>query len=221
MLLAALNEEHGIGSTIKDLKRFLGDPVFLVIDGGSVDRTVKIAQNFGVSILKQLGNGKCNAIAQGIRCTKFFGKYVVIVDADFTYPAEFIPCMIKILDKRPQVGMVCGNRFNDKYVRRGMKNMFFIGNRILSFAHNLLNGVHLDDPLTGLRVVRWDLLRNWRPKSLGFDMEIELNHFVEKQGYAIVEVPIELRPRLGKKKLNVFDGLTIFKRIILESMYPN
>ena len=221
MLLAALNEEHGIGPTIKDLKRFLGDPVFLVIDGRSVDKTVKIAKNFGVTILKQLGNGKCNAITQGIEYTTFSGKYAVIVDADFTYPAEFIPCMIKILDKRPQVGMVCGNRFSDKYVRSGMKNMFFFGNRILSFTHNLLNGVHLDDPLTGLRVVRWDLLRNWRPKSLGFDMEIELNHFVEKQGYTIVEVPIGLRPRLGKKKLKVLDGLTIFKRIILESMYRN
>ena len=52
-------------------------------------------------------------------------------------------------------------------------------------------------------------------------MEVELNHFIEKQGYAIVEVPIGLRPRLGEKKLKVFDGLTIFKRIILESMYRN
>ena len=125
MLLAALNEEHGIGSTVKDLKRFLGDPVFLVIDGRSVDKTVKIAKNFGVTILKQLGNGKCNAITQGIECKNFSGKYAIIIDADFTYPAKFIPYMVKILDKRPQVGMVCGNRFNDKYVRSGMKNMFF------------------------------------------------------------------------------------------------
>ncbi len=70
--------------------------------------------------------------------------------------------------------------------------------------------------LSGLRVVRWDLLKNWTPKSSGFDIEVELNHFIEKQGYEIVEVPISLRPRLGKKKLNVFDGLTIFKRIIME-----
>ena len=35
-------------------------------------------------------------------------------------------------------------------------------------------------------------------------MEVELNHFIEKQGYAIVEVPIGLRPRLGKKKAKSF-----------------
>lgn len=218
MLLAALNEEHGIGPTIKDLKQYLVNPAILVIDGRSVDRTVKIAQRFDIAVLRQQGTGKGNAIAQGIRHTSFSGDYAVIIDADFTYPAEFIPHLVEVLDSRPEVGMVCGSRFNDEYVMSDMKSMFFIGNRILSFTHNLLNGVKLNDPLSGLRVVRWNLLRNWCPNSLGFDMEVELNHFVEKQGYSIVEVPIRFRPRLGKKKLDVFDGLTILKRIILESI---
>ena len=216
VLLVALNEEHGIGSTIKDLKRFLVDSVFLVLDGRSVDKTVEIAKEFGVKVIMQLGCGKGDAVAQGISSVDFFGKYVVMVDADFTYPAKFIPYMLKILEKNFKVGMVCGNRFNDKYYPKGMNKTFFVGNRILAFIHNLLNRVRLNDPLSGLRVVRWDLLKNWTPKSLGFDIEVELNHFIEKQGYEIVEVPISFRPRLGKKKLNVFDGLTILKRIIME-----
>jgi len=98
-----------------------------------------------------------------------------------------------------------------------MKKIFFLGNKILASFHNFFNGVHLDDPLSGLRVIRWDILRNWRPKSLGFDIEVELNHFIESQRLKIVEVPIELRPRLGEKKLNIFDGLLILKRIITET----
>ena len=73
------------------------------------------------------------------------------------------------------------------------------------------------DPLTGLRVIRWDIIKKWRPKSKGFDIEVELNHFIEKQGYNIIEIPIGLRPRLGEKKLNILDGLTILKRIIIET----
>jgi len=218
VLLAALNEEHGIGPTIKDLKHFLIDSDFLVVDGRSVDKTVKISERFGVTVLRQLGTGKGNAIAQGIRSTDFSGKYVVLVDSDYTYPAEFIPDMVKILDNNSEVGMVCGERFNAKYVSKGVNKLFFIGNKFLSFSHQILNGIQLNDPLTGLRVIRWDLLRNWTPKSSGFDIEIELNHFIEKKGYKIVEVPISLRPRLGKKKLSVFDGLIILKRIIMQSI---
>ena len=194
------------------------DPDFLVVDGKSIDETVKIAERFGVKVLKQLGSGKGNAIAQGIRSTDFSGKYVVLIDSDYTYPAEFIPDMVKILEKNSKVGMVCGKRFNDKYVSKSMKKLFFIGNKFLSFTDQILNGIQLNDPLTGLRVIRWNLVRNWTPKSSGFDIEVELNHFIEKQRYKIVEVPISFRPRLGKKKLNVFDGLIILKRILIDSI---
>jgi len=41
---------------------------------------------------------------------------------------------------------------------------------------NLLNGVALVDPLTGLRLIRSSILKGWKVKSKGFDVEVELNH---------------------------------------------
>ena len=217
--MAALNEEQGIGPTIEEVNRFLDNPAFLVIDGKSKDRTIQIAESCDAKILEQKGKGKGDAVCFGIEHADFNGKYAVMIDSDFTYPAEFIPEMIRILDKNPDVGMVCGNRFNNKYKMEGMETKFYIGNQILAFTHNFFNGVHLQYPLTGLRVMRWDVLKKWRPKSTGFDIEVELNHFIERQGYKIIEIPIGLRRRLGKKKLNILDGLTIFRRIILETGY--
>ena len=75
-----------------------------------------------------------------------------------------------------------------------MPNVFHLGNKFLSFTHSLLN-----DPLTGLRVVRQEIVNNWHPKSKGFDIEVELNHLMENKGYRIVEIPIEYRARLGEK----------------------
>ena len=46
-------------------------------------------------------------------------------------------------------------------------------NRILAFLHRIINGVDLDDPFTGLRLVRFELLQRWKLKSLGFDVEAE------------------------------------------------
>ena len=114
--------------------------------------------------------------------------------------------------------MVCGNRFSKKTEGRAFRGRFMFGNKLLAFAHGLLNGIDLQDPLTGLRVLRADILRKWNIKSKGFDIEVELNHQVYKQGFETIEVPIEYRKQLGEKKLKMKHGATILKRILFESL---
>jgi glycosyltransferase involved in cell wall biosynthesis len=218
-IVAALNEEEGIGLTIAELRRYLGEPWVLVVDGKSRDRTVEVAKNLDADVMFQDDKGKGDAIASAIRHVNVDVDYVVLTDADYTYPAEYIPRMISTLEENPKVGMVCGNRFNMHFRLDKMHNVFYMGNRLLAFTHNILNGVAMHDPLTGLRVVRWKILKSWRPKSKGFDVEVELNHQVERQGYGIVEIPIPYRPRLGEKKLKLQHGVTILKRILLETTY--
>jgi dolichol-phosphate hexosyltransferase len=145
-------------------------------------------------------------------------NYVVITDADYTYPAEYLPEMIQILEQMPEVGMVCGNRFNNKPQGNAFQGRFTLGNKLLAFAHSFLNGVKLQDPLTGLRVIRAEILRNWVIKSKGFDIEVEMNRQIGKQGFETVEVPIGYRERLGEKKLKMKDGATILRRILYESL---
>jgi len=218
-IIAALNEEEGIGLTIEELRQYLDNPRVLVVDGKSVDRTVEIAKDLDAEVILQKGTGKGDALACAIREVNSDLDYVVLTDADYTYPAMFVPKMIRILDENPKIGMVCGNRFNSHMDVNAMRNMFYFGNRLLAFSHNLLNGVALRDPLTGLRVIRWGLLRSWVPRSKGFDIEVELNHHVERQGYGIREIDIPYRPRLGEKKLKLRHGVTIIRRILLESTY--
>jgi glycosyltransferase involved in cell wall biosynthesis len=216
-IVAALNEEEGIGLTIAELRQHLENPRVLVVDGHSVDRTVEVAKGLDADIVFQEGKGKGDAIAEGIRHVDGDVDYVVFTDADYTYPAGYLPRMMRILDENPSVGMVCGNRFNHHLNARAMRDAFHFGNRLIAFTHNLLNGVQLRDPLTGLRVVRSEIVRNWSPRSKGFDVEVELNHHVERQGYGIREVDISYRPRLGEKKLKLKHGVTIMRRILAES----
>ena len=219
VIIAAVNEQEGIGPTISEVRHALDNPSFLVVDGRSLDKTTKIAESTGAKVICQKGSGKGDAILAAI---KHLGAsdptYVAFTDADFTYPAEYLSGMMEILEKNPSVGMVCGNRFNDHFHLRGMTNTFYVGNRFLAFTHNLLNGVDMRDPLTGLRVLRWKILKSWRPRSKGFDVEVELNHHVERMGYEIVEIPIHYRSRLGEKKLKLRHGFTILRRIISESL---
>jgi dolichol-phosphate hexosyltransferase len=217
VIIAALNEEEGIGLTLKEISQKICPNQVLVVDGHSHDRTVQIAKDLGAHILFQDGAGKGDAIAKAVSYIDSFVEYVIVTDADFTYPAEYIPEMIELLEKDPSVGMVCGNRFNDFAEEKALHNLFYFGNKLLAYSHTLLNGIDLEDPLTGLRVVRAEILRDWHVKSKGFDIEVELNSQVERKGFKIVEVPIRYRKRLGEKKLKVSHGATILKRILLES----
>jgi glycosyltransferase involved in cell wall biosynthesis len=217
VIIAALNEEEGIGLTLAEISRKISPNQVLVVDGHSDDRTVEIAKDLGAHILFQDGIGKGDAIAKAVRYKGSHVDCVVVTDADFTYPAGHIPGMMKILENHPKVGMVCGNRFNGYAEEKALHNLFQFGNKLLAFSHNLFNGVNLQDPLTGLRVIRAEILKNWRLKSKGFDVEVELNSEIARRGFGIIEVPIKYRKRLGEKKLKVTDGATIFKRILLES----
>ena len=219
VVVAALNEEEGIGSTIEEIQSFLANSHVVVVDGNSVDRTVEVAKNMGADVSLQKGVGKGDAMFQGIRQVHPNAQYVVFTDADYTYPAEYIPKMVELLDQNPEVGMVIGDRFNGEYnLSKSLRNPFYLGNRLISLAQHVLNGIKLSDPLSGLRVVRVCLVRNWIPKSKGFDVEAELNFFVEREGYQILEVPIDYRSRLGEKKLKIYDGFGILKRIVSESL---
>ena len=219
VIITALNEEEGIGLTIADLHAHLRSSRVLVVDGKSTDQTVEIAKNMGADIIYQDGTGKGDALAKALKYLDLAVDYVVITDADYTYSAEQVPEMIRILEENHVIGMVSGNRFSGDVNPKGLKRMFHFGNRLIAWTHNFLSGFQMDDPLTGLRVVRADILRDWKVKSKGFDIGVELNHQVERRGFDIVEVPINYRPRLGQRKLKVKDGAAILKRIILETTY--
>ena len=221
VIIAALNEEEGIAPTIAELRGILDniEVKFLVVDGNSVDATVEKAKCLGAEIIFQEGSGKGHAVAKAIEHIADTTDYVVFTDADFTYPAKYVPEMIQTLEKNPDIGMVCGNRFSGYSTLKGVHSIFYLGNRLLAFAHYLLNGIQLVDPLTGLRVLRASILRKWKVKSLGFDLEVEFNNYVERSGFRIAEIPIEYRERLGQKKLGAIHGAEILKRMILETTY--
>ncbi|MGD0451422.1 MAG: glycosyltransferase family 2 protein [Candidatus Bathyarchaeia archaeon] len=221
LIIAALNEAPGIGLTIAEMKDTLGEIPVLVVDGKSNDRTVEIAKNLGAKVFYQDGTGKGDALTKALEHTDPNANYIILTDADYTYPAQYVPAMIKILDENPLVGMVCGNRLDGKVDKDALHSVFHIGNKLLALAHKILNGVPLEDPLTGLRVIRSEILRGLRLQSKGFDIEVELNHRVERRGFKIREIPINYRARLGEKKLKISHGFTILKRILLVTALQN
>ncbi len=67
VLIAALNEEEGIGLTIAEINEYLNNPRILVVDGKSKDNTAQVAKSMGAKVIMQKGKGKGDAIAFGLK----------------------------------------------------------------------------------------------------------------------------------------------------------
>jgi glycosyltransferase involved in cell wall biosynthesis len=125
VIIAALNEEEGIGLTVAELMDTLGGVSVMVVDGRSIDRTVEVAKSFGAKVFVQDGLGKGDAVAKAISQIDPAIDYVVLTDADYTYPAAYVPKMIRILENNPSVGMVCGSRFNGYEEKTASSSIFY------------------------------------------------------------------------------------------------
>lgn len=55
--------------------------------------------------------------------------------------------------------MICGNRFNGHVEGEALNRVFNVGNKLIAFPHRKLNDVELKNSLTGVRVIRVEVLR--------------------------------------------------------------
>ncbi len=151
LALPALNEEETIGLVIETLKTALMDQVPLVdeivlIDSASTDRTVEIAQSYGIPVFEhpdilreQVGTyrGKGEALWKSLYVTK--GDIIAWVDTDITniHP-RFVYGLIGPLLKHPRVQYVKG--FYNRPIQVGGKLQAYGGGRVTELvARPLIN----------------------------------------------------------------------------------
>lgn len=210
-LIPVLNEEKAVGIVLDEvIKAGVPRENIVVVDGGSTDRTVEIAKSKNVLVVLQEGKGKADAIKTGLRYVKT--PYVIVMDGDGTYPAEYIPRLLRQAEDQG-CDLVIGVR---RYGKEAQKLVFKIGNRIITFFFNILFGVRLHDVLSGMYLARTAKLREISFEMKGFSVESEIvSHFIN-MGYTVCEEPIEYRPRVDprSKKLRVRHGIRIARDIV-------
>lgn len=201
VVIPTLNEAEGIRSVIEEIKE-IGIKNILVVDGGSTDGTVEIAESAGAVVVRQLGRGKADAVKTALSLVKT--PYVVFIDGDYTYPARYIPEIVSKL--KEGYDEVIGAR---RLIEPGaMTLVFAFGNRVLTTWFNLLFGTKLTDVLSGLYALRRDSATNLSFTSRGFSIEVEIAAHMASLG-EVTEVPISYRRRRGRKKLKARHGFHI------------
>jgi len=217
VIIPTLNEEENIAQVIHELNQMSYGNI-LVVDGNSVDRTVKIAKELGVNIVMQNGSGKGAALRQVFNDEHLNSDLIVILDADGSMSPKEIPLLIEGLDKGADV--VKGSRFLQPGYSEDMNLIRRIGNRIFILLTNWLCLTNYTDLCYGFAAFRKAAIKRLYPhlKSKNFEIETEIFIKAKKLGLKVSEVPsVELRRRYGKSNLSAFwDGFRILKTIIDE-----
>jgi len=211
IILPTLNEEQAIGKVIDEIPYSKFDESqykvdVIVVDGKSNDRTVEIAKSKGALIITEPRRGKGRAIITAFKSIN--ADYFFFLDADYTYPAIYIPEMLKLLEQGHPI--VIGTRLKGKRQKGAIRLINIVGNHILTFMASFLYRNRISDLCTGYWGLRGDIAKTLDLKTEGFQIEAELYIELSKRGYPISDIPIYYRKRTGKAKLSVYkDGFKI------------
>ncbi|MFL5906157.1 MAG: glycosyltransferase family 2 protein [Solirubrobacterales bacterium] len=210
VVLPAYNEAAALPLVLRELHEQLPDEYeVMVVDDGSTDDTAAVAERGPCRLVRHRSNrGKGVAIRTGI--AEASGDYVVIMDADATYPVTAIEQLVAHLDEHDLVrGSRASSAENMPLVNR-VGNWFF--NKLFAIAHGLESGDHL----SGLYALRRDSFRRLGLEARGFDIETEIGIKAQARGLRVAEIPIDYLPRMGEKKLSPWrDGLRILGRVLV------
>lgn len=139
--IPCLNEEHTLPETLAGLPKQIDgvDEIeWLIIDDGSTDRTVEVAQEHGVHhIVRHQGNkGLAKAFQTGLdACLKNDADIIVNTDGDNQYPGSYIGDLVAPIISY-QADMVIGSRPIQQTVHFSWtkKNLQWIGSAVVRYV---------------------------------------------------------------------------------------
>ncbi len=228
VVVPTLNEERNLPYVFGRIPGGVAEVI--LVDGGSVDRTVEVAKELlpSVRVVHQTRTGKGNALACGFAaCT---GDIVAMIDADgSTDPAE-IPDFVRALTEGADFAK--GSRFRPGGDSHDITRLRRLGNRGLNGFVNMLFHTHFTDLCYGYnafwrRVLPYlDLPALDLPAPAdggklwgdGFEIETLINIRVAAHKLKITEVSsVEARRLHGVSNLNaVSDGTRVLRTILTE-----
>jgi glycosyltransferase involved in cell wall biosynthesis len=199
VVMPAFNEEAHVVDQVESVRGVMSatdwDFDIVVVDDGSTDDTSARAADTGVLVVRHRRNyGYGAALKRGISSTA--APWILIIDADGTYPVEAIPQLLaKAADNEMVVGARIGKTVKIPLLRRPAK--WFL--RVLA---SFLSGRKLPDINSGLRLMRRDLVERYQhllPSGFSFTTTITLA--AACNDHEVEYVPIDYMKRLGKSSI--------------------
>jgi dolichol-phosphate mannosyltransferase len=218
VIVPTYNEVENLASLVEAVFAQPADLSLLIVDDNSPDGTGKLADELAMANPSKLSvlhrpdkNGIGPAYVEGFQLALQSGvEMVVTMDADLSHDPHDLP---RLLQAAELADVVIGSR----YVEGGSTVGWPLHRRLISkgggtYARYVL-GVPVHDLTSGYKVYRREVIERFdfdHIRSDGYGFQIETVFRAIKNGFRVVEIPIEFHDRTrGKSKLS--------RRIVLEA----
>lgn len=217
IILPTYNEEKAIEGTIQKIKQVIkGNKInaqIVIVNDASTDRTKEILKGIqGIKVIEhQINRGYGASLKTGIKQTDT--DWILITDADGTYPIKDIPALIELTDS---ADMVVGAR-----IKKGVKIPLTRkpAKKIIGTLANLLVGKKIPDINSGFRVFKREVaLRFFHLFPDGFSFTTTITLAALTNNYKIRFVPIDYYKRQGKSTIHPIKDFIGFLAIIIRIM---
>jgi glycosyltransferase involved in cell wall biosynthesis len=197
------NEELTLPQTVADIPRHIPgiDTVeVLIIDDGSTDRTVQVAQEIGVDhIVRNKRNlGLARTFRKGLdACLKNGADIIVNTDGDNQYAGKDIAKLVEpILSGDAE--LVIGDRQTSRIAHFSPAKKFlqWFG----SFVVRRLSGINVPDAVSGFRAISREAALNLNIIST-YSYTIEMVIQAGKKQMAVTHVPVGTNPKTRESRL--------------------
>ena len=194
VVIPALNEGSNLRHLLPRLQQVVSTLApqryeIIIVDGGSTDDTVDVANSLGARVIPQDEPGYGGALKAGFQSAQ--GEYILTLDADLSHDPDFIERMWK-------AGREAEVIVASRYVPQGAATMP-LPRKVLSLILNKFFTKGLSLPLhdisSGFRLYRASAIKGMSLESLDFDVLEEILIRCYAQGYRIKETPFQYLPR--------------------------
>ncbi len=216
VIIPAYNEEKVIGKMLRTYCSFLSENFaefeIIVVDDGSLDKTLKIAKTFKdvICISYKQNKGKGYAVKRGfLRAT---GDYIFFTDADLSYPPENISRAISLFRQTNASGVMGIRNWLDRdyplYRRIVSKAVRRLARCVISGnIPDTQCGFKAFDKRTGKQIFS-------RLKIFDFGFDFEVIYLSNILGKTLVTLPVSFKHRRATKVQMLRDGFGILKDLI-------
>jgi dolichyl-phosphate beta-glucosyltransferase len=215
IIIPAFNEENRLPSTLKNVRSYLDRSQWefaeiLVVDDGSRDSTVAVAERAGVRVLRNPGNrGKGYSVKHGIM--QATGDWALFTDADLSSPIEDMEKLWNAVERESAAGAI-GSRALDRSLI-GVHQPAFreVMGRIFNLVMRLITGLPYQDTQCGFKLFESRAAHEIfsRQQADGFGFDVEVLFIAKRLGYKVVEVPVRWNDVAGTK-VSLWRGMSAF-----------
>jgi len=194
IIIPTLNEAENIAGVLDSILDRAGVEI-LVVDGGSEDNTVAVANSAGATVINESRRGYGQACAAGLAAAQ--GDVIVFMDGDGADDPRYIGDLaLPILED--QADMVLGSRLLGQIDPGAMPWHQRLGNWFAAFLIHALFGLPITD-LSPFRAVRRQSLLNLEMSEMTYGWPTEMIVKAARRTWRILEIPVTTHPRRGGK----------------------